>query len=270
MVMSEFGPGIGSYVDPELYAEYRLVKYCKREHNIALGGKSILIGSPSFYRRADASLGIADPREGVHTTALLPGGPIDLNHRLCRHIFGPGLLLQGRVTVNPEGLIMTRHSLDNCLTFSCTHLPRCAIPTIDIGKRFGPYDSMYEIESPLAFVDRMAFTLFRRARSLVSHEAQGAIPYDHDFFIHTRFGPVSYEGGEQFAITPGVPTLIPSWDARHHLAAIHKSHLLAWQREYRFIWEFRLNNGEQLPLMKDYVIIDVPDGVRVATRAVGM
>jgi hypothetical protein len=42
----------------------RLLKYCKRAHNIALGCNTFQLGTFDYYRELDSSFAIADAREG--------------------------------------------------------------------------------------------------------------------------------------------------------------------------------------------------------------
>jgi hypothetical protein len=50
----------------------QVIKYCRPEHNIRDGCETIRIGSFKYYRNMERTSPIADPDEGVHTSAI-PG-----------------------------------------------------------------------------------------------------------------------------------------------------------------------------------------------------
>ncbi len=231
-----FGSGAGGYrwvdrdgneIEPnKSIADWSLYKLCRREHNIALGCRTLRIGNMSYYARFDDP-DIGDDQEGVKIELRDHGGRMVPYH------------------------MMTGYNLIFCAATE---------PVTD----FSDYDSCYRITDPVLFGqliagelieqispnDMQVFTLSAR-KSLGRSYGPETLAELSDIGFEVYRKEMRYLDPEEVTEDDCMMDGIPFWKAKTY----------AHQREFRYLFR-PYGNGVTASLSRferDYIDLDLSD-----------
>ena len=125
----------------------RLVKYCKREHNLRRGCRTIRLGTLGSYCADDPNFLRHDAEEGHYSVSKKPG--VKLNEKRAAELLGAR---PGDVEI-AEGAHVERHErFPNCLIFCVSQ----TTPSIDLARILDPcYNDWFEITDVASFTSRL-------------------------------------------------------------------------------------------------------------------
>ncbi|MBL1264849.1 hypothetical protein [Candidatus Methylomicrobium oryzae] len=137
----------------------RLIKYCPRQYNVALGATSIKLGTLEYYRHMDPKFSIADDGEGTHKITIKEGVEIPLTSAVSDRLSG-GAIGGNGVTIIPKQNAKVVATVNNVYIFCVSVTPPEASPSLDQAARFdSTYDSFWEITDRIAFRDTIGNAL---------------------------------------------------------------------------------------------------------------
>ena len=88
----------------------KIVKFCKKEHNISKGCNTLQLGTFKYYRDMDPSFSIADEKEGfIHYRG--PETPIQIGANEFNAICGGGMNIADATTIGKES---DKHFGESC------------------------------------------------------------------------------------------------------------------------------------------------------------
>lgn len=218
-----------------------LRKYCKPQHNIRDGCRTIRLGTLNYYKNLDPSFAIADPTEGAEELDVVS---IDTATRTRESMKA----LEGVISV-PEGVPMkiennqVRFVHPNVYVWCCSGFDDD--PTQDIGERFShEYTSSFDIGDASDFaryIESLLWThatvsIFEdRTRQRLMNVGLNRVKKLSIAWAHRR---VEYVSSKNAEIVDGV--LRTEWPdiPRHVRQVFTKEEKFRADREYRFVFGF--------------------------------
>ena len=160
-----------------------LVKYCKREHNIPRGCRTIRLGTLRSYCADDPEFLRRDAQEGQSSVSKKPG--VELKGKRASEYTGIGW---GNVEIAPMAKVVRNESFPNCFIYCLSQ----TTPSIALARSIDPcYDDWFEIVDKARFISRLSQLLVERIRS-TDLELPSSISFA-DCGIHTCGNSVSYD-----------------------------------------------------------------------------
>lgn len=136
----------------------RLVKFCRPEHNLSDGCRTIRIGTLDFYRELDPKFMIADPTEGLESTVVR-----SLSMETATRDAADAIKRVVRLPYVEVHNIAFRNTFPNSYVWCCSRLPDGAFPIT--GSRFDSmYESSYEVTDDRHFADHLAALILKHVR----------------------------------------------------------------------------------------------------------
>ncbi len=160
-----------------------LVKYCKREHNIARGFRTIRLGTLRSYHDDDPNFLRADDHEGRYSVSKEHG--VALRGREAAEFAN---VVGGNAEI-AEGAKAVRHEhFPNCFIYCLSKAP----PSLTLAHSLDPdYDDWFEIADEARFTSRL-FRLFTEQVRSTDLELPSGISSFPDWKVLTIGDPVVY------------------------------------------------------------------------------
>ena len=160
-----------------------LVKYCKREHNIARGFRTIRLGTLRSYRDEDPNFLRGDDHEGRYSVSKQPG--VALKGREAAELVN---VVGGNAEI-AEGAKVVRHEhFPNCFIYCLSE----ATPSLALAHSLDPdYDDWFEITDEARFTSRLC-RLFEGQIRPTDLELPSGISSFVGWGVHTIGDPVVY------------------------------------------------------------------------------
>ena len=264
----------------------RLIKFCKKEHNIALGSDTLQLGTFRYYREYDPDFAIADTTEGfVHY--LGPEKDLAVGTNQLNSVLGGALIFGDPATVeippNPANLvveakfgmskfkagehgfeIIVNGDLDiklyhpNCFIF-CASVIDGEVP--DPTKISREYDSFYEISAAKAndFANTIKEALKAQVSisDLANEEALSDGPLIGGFDVLCFHRPVSYVPDKEIRLNT-----VEDFELNHfrhlYFDTLFTKHVsYASDGEYRFVFLIIRNSNNLISVCKTPKILDM-------------
>ena len=223
----------------------RLVKYCARKYNAALGAPTLQLGTLEYYRAHNPRFAITDPGEATHTVAFREGVELKLTPELGNRLFG------GNIGSDGGDLTMVAHqsgahlkaTVNNAYIFCVSRCTPEDPPSLLRAVEFdSSYDSMWEITDRLAFRDAVGAALLEgiTLNHLTEHaiRALASVPIK-DFGLQVRMldKPVEYLDSREHKIeVPDDAASVPDYKDAMARAVFTKEKRDERQREHRFVY----------------------------------
>lgn len=222
----------------------RLVKYCARKYNAALGAPTLQLGTLEYYRALDPRFA-GDPGEATHAVAFRQGVELKLTPELGNRLFG------GNVGATGGDLTMVAHlpgahmkgTVNNAYIFCVSRSTPDDPPSLSRAGEIDPsYDSMWEITDRLAFRDAVGAALLEVIT--LSHlddwsvQRLTSVPIK-ELGLQVRMldKPVEYlESREHKIETPDDAASVPDYMDAMARAVFAKEKRDERQREHRFVY----------------------------------
>ena len=160
-----------------------LVKYCKREHNIARGFRTIRLGTLRSYRDDDPNFLRADDHEGRYCVSKEPG--VALKGREAAEFAN---VVGGNAEIAEGAQVLRHEHFPNCFIYCLSK----ATPSLALAHSLDPdYDDWFEIADEARFTSRLCRLFNEQIRPTDLELASGKSSLS-GWGVHTIGDPVAY------------------------------------------------------------------------------
>ncbi len=237
----------------------RLIKFCKREHNVALGAPTLRIGTLDDFRTLECPT-LRDRREATSHLAFTQEFTFSMDNSLSEALSGGGITSDGSLQVTVKKGSTIKKKIDNCYAFCVANLDH--YPTLEEAKGFDlAYNSAYEVLDPNEFsritTDVLAQSLAISNIATRHHKILIKTPLSEmNIYVEGKHRSVIYIPSRRIEISSAsdFPALIKIMNNGMQRIFI-KRQKDSYQCEYRFAFILADKNFRQMKVKKDPVLI---------------